>query len=231
MTAAGCRVGLAAVIPPECQSILLDLSVMVEKMRLSDGDGSFPFRKLKANFGADGIRFLVHLAERHRLDFRRVAKVQGAERPIDRVARHVAKRTRAEILPASPNKWTVDSLLIIWIATALKRPHRSRSNPTCPNPKCQVSDFLPTDDPCPAARPGGSSRRALDALAQRVRLESSRPRGASPPQHCPDPHLRDNFFLFRHFSQTARLIDRLRQWFLAKNGLVHLHRRRRHNRA
>jgi hypothetical protein len=37
MAARGCRVGLAAVIPPECQRILLNLSVMVERMRMSDG--------------------------------------------------------------------------------------------------------------------------------------------------------------------------------------------------
>ncbi len=44
-------------------------------------------------------------------------------------------------------------------------------------------------------------------------------------------HLRDDFFLFRQFSQIARLIDGLRQWLLAIDGLVHLHCRRRHNRV
>ena len=43
-------------------------------------------------------------------------------------------------------------------------------------------------------------------------------------------HLRDELSLLGHFPQIARLIDGLRQRFLAKYSLVPLHGRRRHNR-
>ena len=44
-------------------------------------------------------------------------------------------------------------------------------------------------------------------------------------------HLRDELSIFGHLTQIARLINRLRQRFLAIHGLVPLHRRRRHNRV
>ena len=61
-------VRLAAVVPPQCHRIVLDLSVVVEKMRMFEGNVRFALGKVEANFGTDGIRFLVHLAERRRFN-------------------------------------------------------------------------------------------------------------------------------------------------------------------
>src|ERR1700691_3165633 len=132
MAATEFRVGLASVVPEERRRILLDRLVMVEKMRMVDGNGCLPLGELKANLGPDWIRLLVHLAERHRFNFRRIAKVQGAEWHIDGVARHVAERAGAEILPAAPVKWIVNSIRIFWIMRTLIRSHRSWSNPKIP---------------------------------------------------------------------------------------------------
>ena len=126
----------------------------------------FALGKVEANFGTDGIRFLVHPAERHRFNFRRVVEIQGAKRHVDRVACHVAQRAGAEILPAAPVERLVNSISIIWIMdwpyTAASEPVQSKY----PNLMLQEPDLLRVDDPLPAARLGGSSRRELHALVR-----------------------------------------------------------------
>src|ERR1700683_912250 len=102
MAASELRVGLASVVPEERHRILLDRLVMVEKMRMLDGNGCLPLGEFEANLGPDGISLLVHVAERRRFDFCRVAEIQGAKWHIDRVARHIAECAGAEILPAAP---------------------------------------------------------------------------------------------------------------------------------
>ena len=136
MASAGCGVRLAAVIPPQCHRIVLNLSIVMEQMRMLGGNVRLAFGKVEANFGTDGIRFLVHLPERHRFHDRWVFEIQGTKRHVDRVACHVAQRAGAEILPAAPVERLVNSISILWIWTGLIRPQRSRPNPGIPLQCC-----------------------------------------------------------------------------------------------
>ena len=71
---------LAAVIPPERDRIEGQRVVPVKKGFMGGGDFGFARGKFKTDFGAEGIRFIVHHAERRGLDFRRIAQVQGRGR-------------------------------------------------------------------------------------------------------------------------------------------------------
>src|SRR6201998_4768664 len=132
MAATGRGVRLATVVPPQCYRIVLDLSVMVKKMRMFDGNARITLGKGEADFGTERIRLLVDLSERHRFDFCRVIEIQGAKRHIDRVARHITQCAGAKVLPTAPVKRLVDPIWIIWIMAAYVRPHRCRSNPNVP---------------------------------------------------------------------------------------------------
>jgi len=146
---------------------------------------------------ADGLSF----------NLRRIDEVQGAERHVHRMTRHVADRTRAEIQPAAPDR-TVHKHPFY---TDAPGPGRAR------HPSSGVAEpglSLP-DAPFPAARWGGRPEVDFAHRPDDSGLNTfDGPRRPSAALALV-AHLGDDAGFLRQIAEVARLVNGLRQRLLA----------------
>ena len=213
------------------------------RQQLAGLDRVRPRRELEADLAALRIAFL-RAALGLRLDGGRVTEVQRTEREVAGMARHVAERARAEVVPAAPSERVIDRALAV-VALALRgggglgalapfrleRPLRRDAEPEVPVEirRYRVLARGPHDTLWPdrAVRPDVDFLdRADDAGLQHLDAAAQLIGGTALVAH-----LRHDAGGLRQLAQAAGLPDRVRQRLLDIDMLAHLHRHRRGGRV